>query len=151
MMIMKGMTTLKVIAKLLLLIISAGVITSCSSSRKSIGVEEGWELLSESKVNFVRDKDEIEVNSRNQFTAIRFKVEDREVRLHDVKIYYENGDKLEPSVDDVIQADQYSKIIELAADGRYIDRIEFKYRTTGNILKGRAKVIVFGKRYYPGY
>ena len=34
-------------------------LTACSSSRRSIGIEEGWELLSESKVNFVRDKDEI--------------------------------------------------------------------------------------------
>lgn len=148
---MKGIFTSTGMARLLLLILSFTFFASCSSSRKSIGVEEGWELLSESKVNFVRDKDEIEVDSRNQFTAIRFKVEDREVRLHDVKIYFENGDKLEPSVDDVIQEDQYSKVIELAADGRYIDRIEFKYRTTGNILKGRANVIVFGKRYYPGY
>jgi hypothetical protein len=123
----------------------------CSSSRKSIGVEEGWELLSESKVNFVRDKDEIRINSRNQFTDIRFKVEDREVRINDVKIYFDNGDKLEPNIDEVILADQYSRIIELAKDGRYIDRIEFRYRTTGNILKGRANVILFGKRYYPGY
>ena len=114
-------------------------------------MEEGWELLSESKVNFVRDKDEIRINSHNQFTAIRFKVEDREVRINDVKIYFDNGDKLEPNIDEVILADQYSRIIELAKDGRYIDRIEFKYRTTGNVLKGRANVILFGKRYYPGY
>lgn len=44
-----------------------------------------------------------------------------------------------------------SKIIDLALEGRYIDRIEFKYRTTGNVLQGRANVLIFGKRYYPGY
>ncbi len=126
-------------------------LTACSSSRRSIGIEEGWELLSENKVNFVRDKDEIKVESRNQFTAIRFKVEDRDIRLNDIKIYFENGDHLAPNIDDVIRAGEFSRIIELARDGRYIDRIEFKYRTTGNILKGRANVLVIGQRYYPGY
>ena len=148
---MKGIFTIaQALGSMLLLVMVSGLV-ACSSSRKSIGVEEGWELLSESKVNFVRDKDEIRINSRNQFTDIRFKVEDREVRINDVKIYFDNGDKLEPNIDEVILADQYSKIIELAKDGRYLDRIEFKYRTTGNILKGRANVILFGQRYYPGY
>lgn len=122
-------------------------LVSCGTSRRTVTVEEGWEILGESKVNFIRDMDEIEVRSRNQYTAIRFLVEDREIRLNDLRIIYENGDKLEPNVDEVIPADQYSRTIELARDGRYIDRIEFKYRTTGNILKGRAKVLVIGKRY----
>ncbi|MGZ5287596.1 MAG: hypothetical protein ACXWB9_10445 [Flavisolibacter sp.] len=126
-------------------------IASCSSSRRSIGIEEGWELLSESKVNFIRDKDEINVDSRNQFTAIRFRVEERDIRLNDIKIYFENRDHLAPNIDDEIKAGEYSRIIELARDGRYIDRIEFRYRTTGNILKGRANVLVIGKRYNPGY
>lgn len=126
--------------------------TSCGSSRRSVGLEEGWELLSERKVNFVRDKDEIVIDSRNQFTAIRFKVEDRDVRINDLKIYFDNGDKLEPSLDEVIPADQMSRIIELAREGRNIDKIEFKYRTTGSVLRGRANVLVFGKKYSPyGY
>src|SRR5688572_26515016 len=87
---------------------------ACSSSRRSIGIEEGWELLSESKVNFVRDKDEINVDSRNQFTAIRFKVEERDIRLNDIKIYFENGDHLAPNIDDEIKAGEFSRIIELA-------------------------------------
>jgi hypothetical protein len=110
--------------------------TSCGSSRRSVGVEEGWELLSEQKVN-----------SRNQYTAIRFKVEDKDVRINDLKIYFRNGDKLEPSLDEVIPANQMSRIIELAREGRDIDKIEFKYRTTGSFLSGRANVLVFGKKY----
>ena len=135
-----------------ILIFTLLVFGSCGSSRRSIGLEEGWELLSERKVNFVRDKDEIDVESRNQFTALRFKVEDRDVRLNDLKVYFDNGDKLEPALDETIPADQSSRIIELARDGRRIDKIEFKYRTTGNVLKGRANVLVIGKKYNPyGY
>ena len=135
-----------------LLLLCITINTSCGSSRRSVGIEEGWELLSERKVNFIRDKDEVIVESRNQFTAIRFKVEDREVRLNDLKIFFDNGDKLEPSLDESIPANQTSRIIELAQDGRRIDKIEFKYRTTGNVLQGRANVLVFGKKYNPyGY
>ncbi len=126
-------------------------ISGCFTSRRSISVEEGWELLGEEKVNFVRDKDEIIVTSRNQFTDIRFRVEEREVRINELKIYFQNGDKLEPSIDLVVPANQDSRLIELTRDGRTISKIEFRYRTTGNILKGRANVLVYGKKYYPGY
>lgn len=134
-----------------LLFVSVITISSCFTTRRSIPLEEGWELLGEEKVNFVRDKDELIVSSRNQFTDIRFRIEGKEVRLHDLKIYFENGDKLEPSVDFIIPADRDSRNIELAKDGRTISKIEFQYRTTGSILKGRANVLVYGKKYVSGF
>jgi hypothetical protein len=137
--------------KIFLFVGIAFSLVSCFSSRRSLGIEEGWELLGERKVNFVRDKDEISVNSRNQFIAIRFKVEDKDVRINDLKIYFQNGDKLEPMLDDIISANQYSKIIELAREGRIIDKIAFKYRSTGNLLSGRANVVILGQKYNPGY
>jgi hypothetical protein len=137
--------------KIFLFVVLAISLVSCFSSRRSLGIEEGWELLGERKVNFVRDKDEISVNSRNQFIAIRFKVEDKDVRINDLKIYFQNGDKLEPMLDDIISANQYSKIIELAREGRIIDKIAFKYRSTGNLLSGRANVVILGQKHNPGY
>lgn len=130
-------------------IIVLTMISACGSSRRSVAIEEGWELLGESKVNFVRDKDAIKVYSSNSFTAIRFRVEDRDVVIHDLSIFFTNGDKLEPNIDEVVVADQYSRVIELAREGRNIDRIEFRYRTTGNVLKGRANVLILGQRYDP--
>jgi hypothetical protein len=123
---------------------------SCSPARRSISIEEGWDLLGEKKVDFVKSTDVIEVHSNYKFTAIRFKIEKHEVRLSSLKITYQNGDKLEPSLDDVLPPDQYSREIELAQDGKFVNKIEFKYRTTGNIFKGRANLLVFGKR-YTGY
>lgn len=120
---------------------------SCSSTRRSIAIEEGWELIGESKVNFVRDRDQVDVVSANRFTAIRFKVENRDIRLNGLNVVYQNGDKLAPVIDDVIVADQYSRDIELGPEGKMIRSIDFKYRTTGNVLKGRGNVLVFGKRY----
>lgn len=134
-----------------LMFVALLLVTACGSSRRSIGIEEGWDILGEDKVNFVRDRDAIDVRSRNAYTAIRFVVEDRDIRISDLKIIYQNGDQLTPAIDETIRAGQRSRIIELAADGKYIDKIEFSYRTTGNLLKGRASVLVLGRRYAPGY
>jgi len=149
---MKRIFTIEKFLGLDVVFFSVLLLASCNSSKRIVGVEEGWEVLGQRKVNFVRDKDVINVKSRNMFTAIRFRVEDRDIRISDLKVYYINGDKLEPSINEDIAAGQSSKIIELARDGRYIEKIEFKYRTTGNLLKGRAQVIVLGRRFNPyGY
>lgn len=122
------------------------ILISCGSTR-TISVEEGWEILGEAKVNFVRDKDEIDVNSRHAFTAIRFHVEHKDVRINYLRIYYINGDRLEPAINDEIRAGQSSRIIDLPREGREIDKIEFKYRSTGSLLKGRANVLILGRRF----
>jgi hypothetical protein len=124
---------------------------SCSNTRKSIPIEEGWDLLGEQKVNFVRDKDVITVYNTNKYTAIRFKVEKKDIYIKDLKIVYQNGDKLSPTMDDKVAADQYSRVIELGPEGKSVRSIDFKFRSTGNILKGRANVLIFGKRYVQPY
>ena len=55
---------------------------SCNSSRRTLAVEDGWDLLGESKANFVRDRDEIPVLNGNRYTAIRFKVEKKDCLLY---------------------------------------------------------------------
>jgi len=141
------------VKKVLHLAVFAGLVSflfsACGSSRRAFGIEEGWELLGERKVNFVRDKDVFEVSSRNLYTAIRFYVEDKDVHINDLKIQFENGDKIQPALDEVIKAGEQSRIIDLAADGRIISNIEFKYRSMGSILQGRANVLIVGRRYNP--
>ena len=140
---------MKSVLKLLSLASIAVIMLSCGSSRRTFGLEEGWEILGEQKVNFVNDKDVVEVRSSSQLTAIRFYVEDKDVRIKDLKIELENGDRLEPALDDVIKAGEQSRVIELGAEGRKLRTIEFKYRSMGSILEGRANVVVTGKRYNP--
>ena len=124
---------------------------ACTPSRRTLSIEEGWELLGEVKANFVRDQDVVEVLSANPFTHIRFRVEGKDIRLNELNVHFINGDKLSPQIDEVITAGKESRNIELAQDGRQIRKIEFKYRSTGSILEGRASVLVFGKRYQTGF
>jgi hypothetical protein len=121
------------------------VVTSCGSS-KTIAIEDGWDLLGEEKVNFVRDRDQIKVYNQTLYTAVKFQMINKDVHLNNVAIVYPNGDKLNPSVDEDVAAGGYSKEIEVDILGKEIRTIEFSYRSKGNLLKGRARVLVFGKR-----
>jgi hypothetical protein len=138
---------MKNFTRTVLLVLAICLTASCGSSRKTVGVEQGWDLIADKKVNFVRDKDDIEVHSREQYTAIKFKVEDHDIHIKELKVYFQNGDKLEPNIDADVPAEQSSREIELSSDGRYIDRIEFKYHTIGSVLHGRAHVLIFGRRF----
>ena len=129
------------------MILIAGIlISSCGPARKSIAVEEGWELIGEKSVDFGKDSDVLMVNSSHQFTDVRFRVEDREVRIKEFNVVFQNGDKLAPAIEQDFTPGQDSKLIHISPQGRFIRSFEFKYRTKGNILKGRASILVFGKR-----
>ncbi len=121
--------------------------TSCGST-KTIAVEEGWDLLGEKTVNFVIDNDKIDVYNQTLYTAVKFQVLNKDVVIKDVNVIYPNGDKLNPSTEQTIAAGSYSKEIELDPLGKEIRSVQFKYRSTGSILKSRARVLVFGKRAY---
>lgn len=148
--IMKLSFTQKFLSGIVILFVSI-LITSCSSSRKSITIEEGWDLIGERKVNFVRDRDEFMIYNNNGYTAIRFRVEKRDIKINGLQIVYQNGDVLSPVIDDVITKGEYSRIIELGVEPKNIRSINFKYRTTGSVLKGRANVLIFGRRYVSPY
>jgi hypothetical protein len=125
--------------------ISLLFLVSCTV-RRTVPVEEGWEFLGSRKVNFVRDVDELNVNNPQLFTALRFRVQNRDLKLNHLKIYFQNGDILEPNVNEDYFSGEESRVIELGSQGRAINRIEFRYRTIGKLLKGRAEVLVYGRR-----
>jgi hypothetical protein len=126
------------------------LLVSCSSSKKNMLTPAGWQVISETKADFIRQTEVIKVYSIDRFTDIRFRVDNRAIKISAMTIYFANGDKLSANISDVIQAGDYSRNINLADNGKKLDRIELKYRTTGNILKGRAKVILIGKPYIQG-
>ncbi|RYY44670.1 MAG: hypothetical protein EOO06_17755 [Chitinophagaceae bacterium] len=133
----------------LVFVVTALVMSSCSSTRKTVAIEEGWELIGETKVNFVRDRSSVQVVNSNPYTALRFKVEKKAIRLKSLDIVFQNGDKLAPLVDSDIEPDQFSRDIVLGPEGKSIRSIDFNYRSKGSLLKGRARVLIFAKRYTP--
>jgi len=127
-------------------IISASLF-SCTSTKRSTVTPAGWLILGETKANFVREKEVIRIYSPDKYTDIQFRVEGQPVKITDMSIYFDNGDRLTPRIDDAIQPGQYSNVINLADNGKKLDRVEFRYRTVGNVTKGRARIILMGKAY----
>jgi hypothetical protein len=102
-------------------------------------------LLGKEKVDFITESDEIDVHKDGTFRAIRFLVENRPIRLNDLKIYFGNGEVKDERIDSEMEAGSFSRIIDLPGNKRRIEKIEFHYRTVGTIFKGRATVKVYGR------
>ena len=106
--------------------------------------DSGWEVLGKRQVDYAADKDTIEVTaSEGVFTAIRIKVEDGNLEMHDIRVTFGNGDKFEPDVRVNFKEDTRSRDIDLPGEARVIKKVEFKYDSKRR--KGKAEVKLLGK------
>ncbi len=104
-----------------------------------------WTLLGERKVSDKLDHDTILVTgARGRFEHIALRVFDRAVQFHSVKVHYGDGFVQEVELRNVIPADGWSRIIDLAGGRRVIHSIEFWYDAQS--LGGQATVRVFAQR-----
>jgi hypothetical protein len=122
---------------------------SCKPVTNIISEGEGWVLLGEEKVNHIRERDVISIRTQDTFTALRLYVKERKVTIQSMKIYLINGDILQPSLEKSISSNERSRIVEIAADGRQLDRIELRYRSEGSIFTKRGVIQLLGRRYNP--
>jgi len=91
------------------------------------------------------DHDTIVVTgARGQFRGLQFRVKDRAVQFHDVKVYFANGQVQDVALREVIRPGSSSRVINLEGANRTIQRIEFWYDAQS--LGGRARVRVYGFR-----
>ena len=111
--------------------------------------EKGWVLLGERKVNHLSDKDVFRIKSRDKFTAIRLYVAERDIEIRDLEIMLINGDVLKPSIESTIREHERSRIIDLAADGRQLEKITVVYRANGKVFSHKGKVQIGGRPYNP--
>ena len=105
-----------------------------------------WRIIGERSVKFTTDRDVIRVGGNDWYTKLKIKVVDAPLHIADFDVYFENGEKYNVPIKANIREGGESRVIDLPGGDRKIDRIEFRYHTTGKILRGTANVIVFGKR-----
>ena len=122
--------------------------TSCKTTEFS-GGEENWVLLGESKANHIFENDVIRIKNRERYTALQLYVKSRDVEIKSVSITLINGDILTPSVESVVRQGERSRVIELAADGRQLDKITLRYQSLGKIFTRKGTVQVGGRLYDP--
>jgi hypothetical protein len=104
-----------------------------------------WKLIGDKKVNFLVDRDVVHVTGNDNYTKLKIRVKDGPVKIMDMDVHFENGDKFDVALKQRIAQGGESRVIDLPGGSRSIRKIEFWYETKG-FLKGRATVEVWGRR-----
>jgi hypothetical protein len=105
-----------------------------------------WKIIGERSVKFSSDRDVIKVGGNDWYTKLKIKVVDAPLHISNFDVIFENGERFDVAIREDIRKGGESRVIDLPGQERRIDRIEFRYRTTGRLRGGTANVIVFGRR-----
>jgi hypothetical protein len=108
-------------------------------------VQKDWHFIGDKWAAFGPDRDVLRVGGNDAYRQIKIRVTDGPLRIADVDIYFENGEKMNVPLKNVFRAGQESRVIDLPGGVRKLDRIDFLYSTVGK-AKGKARVAVWGKR-----
>jgi hypothetical protein len=106
----------------------------------------GYEKIGSKKVDFVGDKDTVEITSKEgRFTSIYIAVDDGDLVMHDINIVFGDGTKQSPDVRVEFEQGSRSRKIDLEGEARFIKEVNFKYRSKVKGFKGKATVEIWGK------
>jgi hypothetical protein len=103
-----------------------------------------WEVLGSRSVRYGTDHDVISVSSEKWYQGIYFKVTDAPIKINDMKVYFDNGDKFDVSIRGMIKENGHSRTITLPGGERRITKVEFSYETLGS-NRGTANLTLWGK------
>jgi hypothetical protein len=104
-----------------------------------------WRIIGQKEANYGVDRDVIVVKGNDIYKAIKIKVVDAGLNMLDLDVYFENGEKMNVSIQKNFHQGEESRVIDFPGNKRRIEKISFLYDTKG-ILKGKANVIVYGKK-----
>jgi len=106
--------------------------------------EAGWHKIGDARVDFKSDKDKFIIIGADRFKAVKIKVMDAPVRIDDLQIAYEGGDKESVTVASALKPGDESKVIELKNHSAELKNVTFVYHTIGNSGTEKAKVELWG-------
>ena len=102
-------------------------------------------LLGEKEVSFRVERDDLVVGLKEGlFSRLMFEVEKNDLEMIKVQVTYGNGKSDVIPLRHFFKEDSRSRIIDLPGGKRIIRRITFFYKTTGQLVEGRAVIKVYG-------
>lgn len=110
------------------------------SSNNTVG---RWEKIGTQTVQKSSEKDDFRPSSRKSYSALKVMVRKNTVNFNKMTIYFENGQKQDIELRNIIKDGGESRIINLLHKRR-IDKIRFEYRTR-NLIGSRAEVDVWAR------
>jgi len=103
-----------------------------------------WEFIGTAHAQHMNDHDSIVVaGPNNNFRALQVRVSDAPLRMHRMRVIYENGEPEEIAIRFSIPKGGQSRAIDLKGGERRVHQVDFWYDTKG-WLKGTADVSLFG-------
>jgi hypothetical protein len=123
------------------------IVFTASCSRKTtlvVGDREGWHKITETIVNFEKEREEITLVGSNSFAKLRLVVFDASIDLQDMEVYYENGKKQDVSLRTPIKEDEKSRIIDVTGKESSITKVVFSYKTLPNKEREKGMVQLWG-------
>ena len=128
--------------KLTLLALVSVLLSSCMSGP---AIPRDAVMLGERTVAFKADHDVIEVGTyEGFFRSLFFVVEKNDIQIHNLVITYGNGERERFDTRLNFSADSRSRSLTFDGGKRRIRTIAFTYKTVGNWIDGRARVVVYG-------
>jgi hypothetical protein len=128
---------LKNYSNALLILVFGCVLTSFTSQK--------WRIIEQKEASYGSDVDVLKINGREIYTALKIRVKDAPLDIKDMDVVFENGEKIKIPIQNNFRQGEESRAIDLPGNRRRIEKIIFKYDTQG-ILRGRANVVVLGRR-----
>ncbi len=104
-----------------------------------------WRIIGQIEANYGLDRDVMVIGGNDIYKAIKIKVVDAGLNMVDMDVYFENGEKMNVAIQKNFHQGEESRVIDFPGNRRRIEKITFLYDTKG-IFKGKANVIVFGKK-----
>ncbi len=104
-----------------------------------------WQLLGAQTASlFTKDTDVFHVGKdMGRFRAVRVRAMNQDIRIYGMKIFYGNGSSETVPIRGTLREGDTSPSIDLKGRHRFIDRIQFRYRTKLN-FEGIARAEVWG-------
>ncbi|MGL5113533.1 MAG: hypothetical protein ACRC6O_12950 [Flavobacterium sp.] len=112
-----------------------------NSNNNSIG---RWEKIGTQTVQKTGERDDFRPSNRSSFSALKVIVRKNTVNFNKMTIFFENGQRQDVELRNIIKDGGESRVINLSFKRR-IDKIQFEYRTR-NLVGSRAEVEVWGRR-----
>ncbi len=109
--------------------------------------DRDWVLLGTRKASlFIKDQDTFRIGrDMGRFSAIRVSAKDQDIRMYGMRIVYGNGSVETVPIYGTLEEGQTSQPYDLKGRKRYIDHIEFRYRTRLN-FRGVGELELWGKQ-----
>lgn len=104
-----------------------------------------WEELGSRIVTKGADHDVINVTRRDgTFTKVQFRILKSRVHIDKMTIFFDNGDVQHFRIDKNFGVGEWSPVLDLPGNKRFIDKVTFNYHTKF-FASGKGKIVLFGK------